>query len=148
MLQGFAIAAATLAAACVTLQCWGGDVVLMHRSRSAIGLTEIELFRGNLSIGWRPRVAYRPQWAGQVNRYGFRYNLYSDGSGYAWTPLWVPGALLASAALVSGYRAGFRRRTAGHCPHCGYDLRATPERCPECGTLPDAAAPSFGGSPR
>ena len=49
-------------------------------------------------------------------------------------PHWalVLGTLPLPAAYL--WSASRRRRwPVGHCRHCGYDLRASPERCPECG---------------
>lgn len=42
-------------------------------------------------------------------------------------------ALLPAAWLAARLRAR-RRRQRGHCLACGYDLRASKDRCPECGS--------------
>jgi hypothetical protein len=46
-------------------------------------------------------------------------------------PYWllVAGSGVAAAAGLTGRRSFGR----GHCQRCGYDLRASPGRCPECG---------------
>jgi hypothetical protein len=44
-----------------------------------------------------------------------------------WTIVLIPTGFMAFRVR--------RRFQAGLCPTCGYDLRATPERCPECGHI-------------
>jgi hypothetical protein len=83
------------------------------------------------------------------NRWGFGFHLvrtvgrpqgnWSIGGRRLWlvyVPYWLPPSILAIPALtlVLHFLRRRRRSRSGLCPHCGYDLRATPDRCPECGT--------------
>jgi hypothetical protein len=62
-----------------------------------------------------------------------------------WIPYWavvavgmvIPAAWVTQIAVpwLWRLRAERARRRVGLCVRCGYDLRASKERCPECGTL-------------
>ena len=108
---------------------------------------------------WRPHWSLREQLGGKFSLRSKAFIIglnappdYSIPDKSSWLntgwmldlPFWLitlasatPFACLAAHAQRNRLK---RRRNA--CPTCGYDLRATPDRCPECGS-----APTSGGAP-
>jgi hypothetical protein len=66
------------------------------------------------------------------------FHVTREGEGdtaYGRVPHWsllIVGLALPAVRFIQN-RRGVRRSRKGACPRCGYDLRATPDRCPECG---------------
>jgi hypothetical protein len=89
-------------------------------------------------------------WAG-VGFFASEYRGATWWGGWSKRHQWFLSHWMAAAlAGVLPARYAIRRRRSGVrqgiCRECGYDLRATPERCPECGAIPDPAG-STGGRP-
>jgi hypothetical protein len=126
------------------------------------GRLVIEIPWGNRSYGIRPGFHFDrnyypdiPIWAGissparkpigwyheivgigvghQVQTFSQRGLFFSDTT--VVIPLWLFQTLAAvlPAAAVIRYMRNLKRVRRGLCATCGYDLRATPDRCPECG---------------
>lgn len=69
--------------------------------------------------------------------FGTVMNVTSD----LYVPLWELAAAFSLAPATWAIRRSLAcRRLPGVCSTCGYDLRASPERCPECGTVPTTSA--------
>jgi hypothetical protein len=93
---------------------------------------------------WREKPWKRSVWRGpgepyllQILGFEITYNG-RNGNGAIYIPCWM-GFFCAALPLALRYRH-HRKVAAGNemglCVNCGYDLRATPDRCPECGAIP------------
>lgn len=96
----------------------------------------------NLSAYMSPSKSFGISTSREWHCLGFTY-LHTFGGGYdRWFfdfPVWM--LALPGIATVIWYPLSIRQRRIkyrlkmGLCPNCGYDLRATLDRCPECGTV-------------
>jgi hypothetical protein len=61
---------------------------------------------------------------------------WAGANGVARAPFWFLLVIFGSPWFVRRVvRRRLVRQRVGLCASCGYDLRATPDRCPECGTV-------------
>jgi hypothetical protein len=73
------------------------------------------------------------------SEYHFQSHSMEADTAVEFSPWALVGVLGILPAAVLWKRSSSSRRAQGLCLRCGYDLRATPERCPECGTIQVAA---------
>ncbi|HYE17787.1 MAG TPA: hypothetical protein VEA69_05045 [Tepidisphaeraceae bacterium] len=108
---------------------------VVHTTDDADGALVFDLIRAS---------SPRSMW----ERLGFAYSVHQSRDGSSTrvvnAPYWsvaAATALLPAIGLLGFLRRrrAARRRLANRCAECGYDLRASPDRCPECGAMRDKA---------
>ncbi len=92
--------------------------------------------RGERGFEWNGFKPYRTRWLPEIASIP-KNSTYPQGIFVMTVHLWMPTFLFASLlCLCRPFRHHRRRKRKklGLCLKCGYDLRASKERCPECGT--------------
>jgi hypothetical protein len=100
--------------------------------------------------GWsyfRPDAPFEEEyqwWVWSLERTQLPDDAWYNGPGWdGGFAIW-PIVLLSAVAPCIGLQRVWRRRRwakSGRCRFCGYDLRATPDRCPECGATVKVSSP-------
>ena len=103
--------------------------------------TSISLNSGELRIHKSHPTAWfskQTAWEFAGMQFEEKQGLLGNGMLYIHLPFWFVFSLFATypaVAFIRGPLRRYRRRKRGRCVKCGYDLRGTPERCPECGVV-------------
>jgi hypothetical protein len=125
------------------VQSSGGWLKIYHYQRPVPGL---------LPFSGAPRLYPPKPWTGIWEEHPYVFRQVSFLVGCDWKPnsttretalfvsyrmLWLTSTLLVGllAGVIIKHRQKLARASYGLCYACGYDLRATPDRCPECGTV-------------
>ncbi len=104
-------------------------------------LSDGRVFQASLDlIGEKNLETQPPRWISHgPRRLGTHWRFFYRSGRVLILPLWIPTVLfgiLPTIALVR-LRRDRRRRKLGLCVKCGYDLRGSANRCPECNTPMD-----------
>jgi hypothetical protein len=135
----------------------GSDTMYtLHSGNGSIGAFLATGGPGFLEPGWQPGWHFEASLATMTTHsvppgfLGFRYSSISgpnsNGAPSTSTYIMIPYALLIIATAfapirrVLGITRKSKRLESGLCVHCGYDLRGSALRCPECGTFPESGS--------
>jgi hypothetical protein len=142
---GWVVAYTSASRTCYSATLGAGAVRLMRTNDSRDGEPGWEAFRAGPSQGgfyWRSYVFNWDQpphdflefkWG--TLTYAHRRLPATTVSRVVIIPSWFVYGAAAVLPLSWIVRRRLPRRSDGRCHACGYDLRATPDRCPECGTV-------------
>jgi len=124
-----------------TLQMWDAPLDAPHWKTEKVDALEMRLSRywdsEHLTFGFAYiRTGFIGRTGSNTKYFGQWRELFASFWNFCVLTTIAPGIFVWQATRKA------KRRGSGFCSICGYDLRATPDRCPECGTVPAGKKPT------